>query len=59
MKIKLKENRIFRSTVDGEDIRVGNQPTEVSDKVGKYLLESFPAILELDSSEEKPKKEAK
>ena len=52
MEIKLKDNRVFRTTVDGEDIRVGNKPTEVSDKIGKYLLESFPTILE-ENKEEK------
>ena len=59
MKIKLKDNLIFRSTVDGEDIRVGNQPTTVSDKTGEYLLKSFPVILELDSSDKKSEREVK
>lgn len=52
MEIKLKDNRIFRTTVDGEDIRVGDKPTKVSDKTGKYLLESFPTILEKVKKEE-------
>ena len=52
MEIKLKDNRIFRTTVNGKDIRVGNKPTKVDDETGKYLLESFPAILEKVGKEE-------
>jgi len=47
MWIRLKENRAFRSTVEGEDIRVGMEPVEVKDSIGKYLLKSFPVYLEL------------
>ncbi len=46
MKIRLKENRVFRTTVDGDDIKVGAEPVEVTEQAGKYLLESFPDILE-------------
>lgn len=53
MKIKLRDNKIFRSTVDGEDIKIGAEPVEVKESTGKYLLENFPQILE----EVKTKKE--
>lgn len=46
MWIRLKQDRAFRSTVEGEDIRVGMEPVEVKTSVGKYLLENFPAYLE-------------
>ena len=46
MKIKLKDNKIFRSTVEGEDIRVGAEPVEVKESTGRYLLENFSDILE-------------
>ena len=51
MKIRLKESRAFRSTVEGEDIRVGSESVEVKDSIGKYLLENFPAYLELAPEE--------
>lgn len=57
MKIKLKANKVFRTTVDiggtPEDVIVGGEPVEVSDKAGKYLLETFPQILELAKKPEK------
>lgn len=54
MWIKLKENRAFRSTVEGEDIKVGYEPVKVKDSIGKYLLDNFPQILE---ETKKPEKE--
>ena len=55
MWIRLKENRAFRSTVEGEDIRVGMQPVEVKNSIGEYLLENFPVYLEL--APKKPEEE--
>lgn len=46
MKIKLKDDRVFRTTVEGQDIRVGAVPVDVKDSIGKALLKDFPQILE-------------
>lgn len=46
MWIKLKEARTFRNTVEGEDIKVGYEPVEVTDSIGQYLIDNFPLILE-------------
>ena len=46
MKLRLKDNHVFRNTVDGVYIEIGREPVEVDDKVGQYLLENFPAIVE-------------
>lgn len=53
MEIKLKDNKIFRTTVEGQDIKVGAEPVKVKDSIGQYLIESFPQIVE----EVKTKKE--
>ena len=46
MKIKLKDEKVFRTTVEGQDIRVGAMPVDVKDSIGKALLKDFPQILE-------------
>ena len=46
MQIRLKGNHVFKNTVDGVYVEVGGEPVEVSDKVGQYLLKSFPDKLE-------------
>ena len=46
MKLRLKDNHVFRNTVDGVYIEIGGESTEVNDKVGQYLLENFPGWVE-------------
>lgn len=46
MRIKLKDSHVFKNTVDGVYVEVGGEPVDVDDKVGRYLLESFPDKLE-------------
>lgn len=46
MKIKLKAERVYRNTVEGEDIIIGGEAVEVKDSIGEYLLENFPLQLE-------------
>lgn len=46
MWIKLRDEKGFRTTVEGQDIRVGTLPVEVKDSIGKALLKDFPQILE-------------
>lgn len=49
MKIQLKDNHVFKNTVDGVYVEVGGESVEVSDKVGQYLLKSFPDRLEVST----------
>ncbi len=46
MKIKLKDDHIFKNIVDGVCVEIGGEFTEVDDKIGRYLLEFFPDKLE-------------
>jgi hypothetical protein len=46
MQIKLKDDLVFRNTVDGVYVEVGAEPVEVDEKTGKYLLEHFSSKLE-------------
>ena len=46
MQLKLKDNHVFRNTVDGVYVEVGGGSVEVDVKVGRYLLENFPDRLE-------------
>jgi hypothetical protein len=46
MLIKLKGNRVYRNTVEGEDIIVGGEPKEVKDSIGQYILDNFPNEIE-------------
>jgi hypothetical protein len=58
MKIRLKDDRVFKNTVDGVYVEVGGESVEVDDKTGQYLLKSFSDRLELASpkTETQPKK---
>ena len=51
MKIRLKENHIFRNTVDGVYVEVGGESVEVDDKVGQYLLKYFPGWVEASTKQ--------
>ncbi|MCJ7829306.1 MAG: hypothetical protein MUP81_06170 [Dehalococcoidia bacterium] len=51
MYIKLKDDRVFKNTVDGVYVEVGGESVKVDDKTGKYLLDSFPDRLEKASPE--------
>ncbi len=57
MEIKLKDDRVFKNTVDGTYVEVGGESVEVDDKVGQYLLDSFPDRLELVKPKKKTQKE--
>lgn len=58
MKLRLKDNHIFKNTVDGVGVEIGGESVEVDDKVGQYLLEYFPDWVEVSTeSRIKPKKE--
>ena len=46
MKIRLKDDKVFRNTVDGVYVEVGGESVEVNDKVGQYLLRTFPGWVE-------------
>ena len=46
MKLKLRDDKVFKNTVDGVYVEIGGESVEVDDKVGQYLLENFPAIVE-------------
>lgn len=55
MRVKLKGDKVFKNTVDGVYVEVGGESVDVSEKIGRYLLESFPAMLE---RAEDPKKKS-
>ena len=55
MQIKLKDSQVFENTVDGVYVEVGGESVDVDDKVGQYLLESFPDKLEKVASPVKSK----
>lgn len=57
MYIKLKDDRVFKNTVDGVYVEVGGEPVKVDDKTGKYLLDNFPDKLELVSTKKKAQEE--
>jgi len=57
MKLKLKDDRVFKNTVDGVYVEIGGEPVEVDNKVGQYLLDNFPDKLESVSVKEKMRKE--
>lgn len=58
MKLKLKDDRIFRNTVDGVAVEIGGGSVEVDDKIAQYLLKHFPAMVEKDERKAgKPQKE--
>ncbi len=58
MKLRLKDNHIFKNTVDGVGVEIGGESVEVDNKVGQYLLENFPDWVEVSTEGIiKPKKE--
>jgi len=59
MQIRLKSDKVFRNTVEGVYVEIGGELVEVDDKVGEYLLLSFPTMLELASPKKKLVKESK
>jgi len=46
MRLKLKDDKIFKNTVDGVYIEIGGESVEVDDKVGQYLLKNFQGWIE-------------
>jgi hypothetical protein len=50
MKLKLKDDKVFRNTVDGVYVEIGGESVEVDDKVGQYLLDNFPAMVEVSTA---------
>jgi hypothetical protein len=50
MKLKLKDDKVFKNTIDGVYVEIGGESVEVDDKVGQYLLDNFPAIVEVSAA---------
>ena len=51
MKLKLKDDKVFKNTVDGVYVEIGGESVEVDDKVGRYLLEYFPGWVEVSTKQ--------
>ena len=46
MKLKLRDDKVFKNTVDGVYVEIGGESVEVDDKIGQYLLKIFPGWVE-------------
>ena len=50
MKLKLKDDKVFKNTVDGVYVEIGGESVEVDNKVGQYLLDNFPGVVEVSTA---------
>ena len=51
MRLKLRDDKVFKNTIDGIYVEIGGESVEIDDKVGQYLLKYFPGWVEVSTKQ--------